>query len=183
MTDTIETERLILRPWQPSDRAPFWAMGQDAEVMQYLLPLTDRAASDAVAEKLNTHIEMHGFGFWALEEKGGAPFIGFTGLIHVSADKPFAPAVEIGWRLARAHWGKGYASEAARASLAYGFDTLKLNEIVSLTVPANTRSQAVMKRIGMTRNPDDDFDHAAVPDGSPLKRHVLYRLTRSAFHA
>ncbi|MGV8995932.1 MAG: GNAT family N-acetyltransferase [Parvibaculaceae bacterium] len=175
---TLETDRLILRQWRASDLEPFWAMGQDPQVMEYLLPFADRAASDAGAKRLTDHISAHGFGFWALEEKGGAPFIGFTGLIHVNPDRPFAPAVEIGWRLARAQWGKGYASEAARASLTYGFDTLKLDEIVSLTVPANTRSRAVMERIGMTRNPNDDFDNAAVPDGSPLKRHVLYRKSR-----
>lgn len=178
---TLETDRLILRPWRQSDYADFWAMGQDAEVMEFLLPFADRAASDATADRLQNHIETHGFGFWALEKKNAAPFIGFTGLIHVGADKPFAPAVEIGWRLARPYWRKGYASEAARAALNYGFEKLKLDEIVALTVPANTRSRAVMQRIGMTRNPADDFDNAAVPDGSPLKRHVLYRLQRDGF--
>ncbi len=181
MTNTLKTDRLILRPWQASDYAAFWAMGQDAEVMEYLLPFADRAASDASAGRLKVHIETHGFGFWALEEKDGAAFIGFTGLLHVDADKPFAPAIEIGWRLARPYWGTGYASEAARASLTHGFETLHLDEIVALTVPANTRSQAVMQRIGMTRDPADDFDNAAVPDGSPLKRHVLYRIPRHGF--
>lgn len=181
MTKILETERLILRPWRDDDFAPFWEMGRDREVMEFLLPLADRAASDAVAEKLKAHIETHGFGFWALEEKGGAPFIGFTGMIHVGDDLPFAPAVEIGWRLARPHWGKGFASEAAKAALAYGFMSLGLNEIVALTVPANRRSQAVMKRIGMRRDPKDDFLHPRVPDGDALKEHVLYRISRHGF--
>lgn len=178
---TIETDRLILRPWRGDDFTPFWEMGQDSQVMEFLLPFADRAASDAVAEKLKAHIETHGFGFWALEEKGGSPFIGFTGIIHVGDDMPFAPAIEIGWRLARTHWGKGYASEAAKSALAYGFGTLGLAEIVALTVPANIRSQAVMKRIGMQRDERDDFLHPRLPDGDALKQHVLYRISRNGF--
>lgn len=178
---TLTTDRLILRPWRAEDRAPFAAMSADPEVMRYLMPVADRAASDAIADRLAGHIEEHGFGFWALEAPDVAPFIGITGLIHVGDDMPFAPAVEIGWRLAREHWGKGYASEAARASLAFGFDQLKLDEIVALTVPANSRSQAVMKRIGMSRDPADDFEHPRLADGDPLKSHVLYRITRDAF--
>lgn len=182
MPAALETDRLILRQWRQSDLDAFWAMGQDREVMEFLLPLANRAASDAVADKLKNHIEEHGFGFWALEEKDGAPFIGFTGILRVGDDLPFAPAAEVGWRLARAYWGKGHASEAARAALAFGFNEMKLDEIVALTVPANQRSQAVMARIGMSRNAADDFDHPRVPDGDPLKRHVLYRMARSAFH-
>jgi RimJ/RimL family protein N-acetyltransferase len=181
MPAALETDRLILRQWRQSDLDAFWRMGQDREVMEFLLPLANRAASDAVADKLKSHIEEHGFGFWALQEKVGAPFIGFTGILRVGDDLPFAPAVEVGWRLARAHWGKGYASEAARAALAFAFNDMKLDEVVALTVPANRRSQAVMTRIGMSRNAADDFDHPRVPDGDPLKRHVLYRIARSAF--
>ena len=177
---TLTTPRLILRQWRDEDLEPFWAMGQDAAVMEFLLPFADRAESEASVRRFQDHIETHGFGFWALEEIGGAPFIGFTGLIHTAPIHPFAPAIEIGWRLARPYWGKGYAGEAAIAALAFGFDALKLDEIVSLTVPANKRSWTVMERIGMTRNPDDDFDNQRVPDGSPLKRHVLYRKSRSA---
>jgi ribosomal-protein-alanine N-acetyltransferase len=175
---TLKTERLILRPWRADDFDAFAAMSADPEVMEFLMAPVDRAASDANAERLKAHIETHGFGFWALEIPGVAPFIGFTGLIHVSFDAPFVPAVEIGWRLARAHWGKGYAVEAAKASLEHGFGPLGLEEIVALTVPANIRSQQVMRRIGMTRNEADDFDHPRVPDGHPLKRHVLYRVKR-----
>ncbi|MCE9650212.1 MAG: GNAT family N-acetyltransferase [Parvibaculum sp.] len=175
---TLKTERLILRPWRADDFDAFAAMSADPEVMEFLMAPVDRTASDANAERLKAHIETHGFGFWALEIPGVAPFIGFTGLIHVSFDAPFVPAVEIGWRLARAHWGKGYAVEAAKASLEHGFGPLGLEEIVALTVPANIRSQQVMRRIGMTRNEADDFDHPRVPEGHPLKRHVLYRVKR-----
>lgn len=157
-------------------------MGQDAEVMEFLLPYADRADSDANAVRLRNHIDAHGFGFWALEASGVAPFIGFAGILNVNDANPFYPAVEIGWRLARPHWGKGYASEAAEAALTFGFETLKLDEIIAFTVLANIRSQAVMHRIGMTRNPADDFDHPRVPDGSPLKRHVLYRIAADARH-
>lgn len=182
MTPTIiKTERLILRQWREGDFDAFAAMAADPQVMEFLLPLPDRTASDAVAERLKTHIAEHGFGFWALEVPGVAPFVGFTGLLHVGPDAPYAPAVEIGWRLARAHWGKGYAVEAAKASLEYGFGPLGLDEIVALTVPKNIRSQQVMRRIGMVRNEADDFDHPRVPDGHPLKRHVLYRIKREAF--
>ncbi|MGB3810039.1 MAG: GNAT family N-acetyltransferase [Parvibaculum sp.] len=175
---TIRTERLILRPWRDEDFDAFAAMSADPEVMEFLLPLPDRAASDEVARLLKAHIETHGFGFWAVEAPGIAPFIGFTGLLNVRPDAPYAPAVEVGWRLARSHWGNGYATEAARAALAYGFKELGLDEIVALTVPANIRSQQVMQRLGMTRNETDDFDHPRVPDGHVLKRHVLYRLRR-----
>jgi len=178
---TLKTDRLILRPWRAADREPFAAMSADPEVMRYLMPVADRTESDAIADRLAAHIEEYGFGFWALEAPGVAPFVGFTGLLHVGDDMPFAPAVEIGWRLAREHWGKGYSSEAAMASLAYGFETLKLDEIVALTVPANSRSQAVMKRIGMSRDPADDFEHPRLADGDPLKSHVLYRIKRDAF--
>lgn len=178
---TLRTERLILRPWRAEDFDAFAAMSADPEVMEFLMSPMDRAASDANAERLKDHIETHGFGFWALEAPGVAPFIGFTGLIHVSFDAHFAPAVEIGWRLARAHWGKGYAVEAANAALQHGFAELGLDEIVALTVPANIRSQQVMRRIGMVRNEADDFDHPRVPEGHALKRHVLYRIKREAF--
>lgn len=178
---TLKTERLILRPWRAADREAFTAMSADPEVMQFLSPLIDRAASDAIVDRLSKHIEEHGFGFWALEAPGVAPFVGFTGLIHVGDDMPFAPAVEVGWRLAREHWGNGYASEAARAALAFGFDELKLDEIVALTVPANLRSQAVMKRIGMSHDKSDDFGHPRLKAGDPLKSHVLYRAKRDAF--
>ncbi|MES1991169.1 MAG: GNAT family N-acetyltransferase [Pseudomonadota bacterium] len=175
---TLTSPRLILRQWGDENFAPFWAMAQDKKVMEFLLPLPTRNESDANALSFRDHIETHGFGFWVIEVPDVAPFIGFAGLLNVSDTNPFYPAVEIGWRLARPYWGKGYASEAATAALTFGFNTLRLNEIIAFTVSANLRSQAVMQRIGMTRNPADDFDHPGVPDGSPLKQHVLYRKSR-----
>lgn len=174
---TLRTDRLILRPWREDDFTPFAAMSADPKVMEHFPSTLKREDSDAVATRLKAHIDTHGFGFWALEVPGVAPFIGFAGLLHVSFDAPFAPAVEIGWRLAPQYWGVGYASEAARAALAHGFGPLGLSEIVSFTIPANTRSQAVMHRIGMARDPADDFVHPRVPENHPMSRHVLYRIS------
>src|SRR5579863_1507201 len=156
-------------------------MSADPEVMRYLLPLADRAASDALAARFRAHFAEHGFGFWALELSGVAPFIGAVGLAVVGFEAHFTPAVELGWRLARPYWGRGYATEAARAALDYGFDRLGLDEIVAYTAPTNLRSRRVMQRLGMTRSEQDDFDHPRVPEGHPLKRHVLYRISREAW--
>lgn len=174
---TLRTDRLILRPWREDDFTPFAAMSADPKVMEHFPSTLTREESDAVAARLKAHIDTHGFGFWALEVPGVAPFIGFAGLQHVSFNAPFVPAVEIGWRLAPQYWGVGYASEAARAALAHGFGPLGLSEIVSFTIPANTRSQAVMRRIGMTRDEQGDFAHPRVPEGHSMRRHVLYRIS------
>jgi len=136
--------------------------------------------SDALAARIEAHLEQHGFGLWAIEIPNIVPFAGFVGLSAPRLEAPFMPCVEIGWRLAAEHWGRGYATEAARAVLTFGFATLGLSEIVSFTVPGNFRSCRVMEKIGMTRNPADDFDHPALPEGHPLRRHVLYRITRAA---
>jgi ribosomal-protein-alanine N-acetyltransferase len=173
---TIVTKRLILRPWRDEDLEPFAAMSADPAVAEYLGGPLDRAGAEAAMSRIAAHFADHGFGFWPLEIKDAAPFIGFTGLQHVSFDAPFMPAVEIGWRLAREHWGKGYAAEAARAALAFGFNEAGFDEIVAFTVPANLRSRAVRERIGMTRDPAEDFDHPRHPEGHPLRRHVLYRI-------
>jgi len=178
---TLATDRLLLRPWREADFAPFAAMSADLKVMEHFPSTLDRAASDNVASILKSDLEIMGYGFWALEIPGIAPFIGFTGIRPVTFEAPFVPAppafaVEIGWRLASAHWRQGYASEAARAALAHGFEALGLSEIVSFTTTTNLRSQAVMARIGMTHDEADDFDHPALPNGHPLRRHVLYRL-------
>lgn len=137
-----------------------------------------RAQSDAVAERIGAHFAQHGFGLWAVEVAGVAPFAGFVGLSIPRFAARFTPCVEVGWRLAAEHWGHGYATEGARAALAYGFDRLGLAEIVAFTVPANERSRQVMARLGMTRDPDGDFDHPALPEGHRLRRHVLYRIAR-----
>ena len=131
------------------------------------------------AARLQDHIAAHGFGFWAVEVLGTAPFIGFVGLQHVTFPAPFTPAVETGWRLAREHWGRGYATEAARAALAHGFGPLALPEVVAFAVPGNTASRRVMERMGMTHDPADDFDHPNVPEDSPLRRDVLCRARRT----
>ena len=175
----LNSSRLLLRQWRDADLDHFARMSANPAVMQHLLPLPDRAASDAVAQRFREHFAQHDFGFWAVELPGMCPFIGCVGLMHVGYNAHFTPAVEIGWRLDPAYWGRGYATEAARLALDDGFERLPLQEVVALTVPANLRSQAIMQRLGMRRAASDDFDHPRVPDGHPLKRHVLYRLQRS----
>lgn len=170
----LTTERLLLRPWKPEDKAPFAALNSDPEVMEHFPALLTREESDAAIERFQQRLETYGYALWALEIRSTGEFIGMTGIQNVPFDAPFTPAVEIGWRLARSAWGHGYASEAARASLGYGFETVGLEEIVAMTSTKNFRSQAVMERLGMTRDPADDFDHPNVSEG-PLRRHVLYR--------
>jgi RimJ/RimL family protein N-acetyltransferase len=176
---TIETERLLLRPWKNADLDPFAELNADLRVMEHFPSTSSREESEAFMARIRGHFDQHGYGLWAVEVKRGEPFIGFVGLGTVSFDAHFTPAVEIGWRLAHASWGKGYASEAARASLHFAFLELRLDEVVSFTVAANRRSSAVMERIGMHRGAIDDFDHPHVPEGHPLRRHLLYRLRRS----
>ena len=172
----LRTERLLLRRWRDADLEPFAALNGDAETMRFFpAPLT-RAESDAFALHIGETIEREGWGLWAVEAPGEADFVGFVGLARPSFEAHFTPAVEVGWRLAREHWGKGYASEAARVAVAYGFVELGLDEIVSFTSRLNTPSIRVMERIGMTHDPADDFDHPRVPEGHPLRPHVLYRL-------
>jgi RimJ/RimL family protein N-acetyltransferase len=171
----LRTTRLILRQWRETDRAPFAELNGDPETMRFFpAPLT-REESDATADRASAHIDEHGWGWWAVEVADGAPFVGFVGL----AVPGFAPElVEVGWRLHRDHWGSGYATEAARESLRYGFEELGLDEIVSFTAVANTPSRRVMERIGMAHDPSRDFDHPRVPDGHPLQRHVFYAISR-----
>jgi ribosomal-protein-alanine N-acetyltransferase len=175
----LETDRLILRQWLPRDREPFAAMNADPAVMAHFpAPLT-AAESDALADAIAAHHAARGFGLWALEIPGVTPFAGFVGLSVPGFTAPFAPCVEIGWRLAAAQWGHGYATEAARAVLAHAWDVLRLDEVVSFTTAGNDRSRAVMTRLGMRYDPADDFDHPRLPPGHPLRRHVLYRVARS----
>ena len=174
--DAIRTERLILRRWRDDDLEPFAELNADPQVMAHMPALLDRRDSDALATRIREQFEQRGFGLWAVEVPGAAPFIGYVGLSVPRFTAHFTPCVEIGWRLARPYWGRGYATEAALASLAFGFENVGLQEIVSFTVPANVRSIAVMQRIGMTHDPADDFDHPSLPVGHSLRRHVLYRL-------
>jgi RimJ/RimL family protein N-acetyltransferase len=175
----LRTDRLLLRHWRDADRAPFAALNADPEVMRHFPAPMSREECDALAEAVAAGIERDGWGWWALEVRDTGAFIGFTGLSRVTFEAHFTPAVEIGWRLAREAWGQGYATEAARASVRFGFEELGLAEIVSFTAPANARSRAVMERLGMTHDLAGDFDHPRMPEGSPGRRHVLYRLRAS----
>lgn len=176
----ITTDRLLLRPWRASDLEPFARMNADPRVMEWFPRTLNEHESAAVAAAIDWHLSAQGWGLWAVEIPGVADFIGLVGL-NPADDALGYPAVEVGWRLAAEHWGRGYAPEAAQASLAYGFDTLALEEIVSLTAVGNAKSRRVMEKIGMTHDPGDDFDHPRIPTGSALVRHVLYRINRSAF--
>jgi RimJ/RimL family protein N-acetyltransferase len=182
MDPDLRTQRLLLRRWRNEDIEPFSQLNADPEVMRHFKSTIDLAASKLFIEKAEREFDERGFGLWAVEAPGTAPFIGFVGLHFADFLAPFTPAVEIGWRLARAYWGHGYATEGARAALAFGFDRVGLLEIVSLTVPGNNRSRAVMERLGMTRDAGDDFDHPSFAEGHPLRRHVLYRLPRQDWH-
>jgi ribosomal-protein-alanine N-acetyltransferase len=173
----LRTERLILRRWRESDREPFARLNADPELMRYMIRALTCAESDAFVERIEREFEEQGYGLWAVEVPGETPLIGFVGLHRQTFPAHFTPAVEVGWRLDRPYWGRGYATEAARAALRDGFERVGLTEIVSMTTPANIRSIAVMERLGMTRNPADDFDHPNVPDGHPAKHHVLYRVS------
>ena len=221
----LTTQRLILRPWRETDRAGFARLNDDPAVMEFMPRRLPRDESDATAARIQAVIEERGWGFWAVEVKGGegggehaagegvvagaaeggdaahpagegasahpanaagegaaahaGAFIGFVGLSVPSFTSHFTPCVEIGWRLMKEHWGNGYASEAAAACLRFGFENLKLQEIVAFTVPLNKRSIGVMEKIGMSRAPADDFDHPKLSAGHPLQRHVLYRINRS----
>ena len=173
--DRLASERLVLRPWRDEDVEPFAAMSADPEVMEHYPAVLTRAETEATIARIRAHFAREGFGLWALEAPGVAPFVGFTGL----ARPGFMPVGEVGWRLARPYWGRGYATEAARVAVAYGFETLQLDEIVAFVVPGNRRSQAVMDRLGMVRDPDSDFEHPAIPIGHRLRSHWLYRLSRA----
>lgn len=177
MDPDLHTERLLLRGRRPSDRDPFAASNADPEVMRHFPSVLSRAESDALVERIQQHWALEGWGLWAVEVVGGPEFVGFVGLNRVRFEVPFTGAMEIGWRLARAAWGHGYASEGARAVAAVAFGAAGLDELVSMTSTTNPRSQAVMVRLGMHRDPADDFDHPRVPPG-PLQRHVLYRMRR-----
>lgn len=177
----IKTERLILREWREEDLQPFAEMNADPRVMEYFPATLTKHESDALAKRIREAMNEHGWGLWAVSVPEVSEFIGFIGLAIPTFTAHFTPAVEVGWRLAYQFWGKGYATEGASAALAYGFDKLNLNEIVSFTAAGNTRSIEVMKKIGMQRNPEDDFDHPKLPEGHMLRKHVLYRIQRQNY--
>ncbi|UWE07294.1 GNAT family N-acetyltransferase [Actinacidiphila bryophytorum] len=173
---SLRTDRLVLRRWRDSDLAPWAAMNADPQVREHLGDPLTREQSDASVARFEADFDRRGFGWWAVEVRATGEFIGFAGLDELGEDMPFT-GVEIGWRLARPAWGRGYATEAARAVLAHAFDTLGLAEVLAVTTAANVRSQAVMRRLGMTRDPVNDFDDPTAPAG-PLRPSVLFRITR-----
>ncbi len=179
MDKIIKTKRLILRPWKKEDLEPLSILNADPLIMEFLFTPLTREESRERLEVYIRHIEDHGWGLWAVSVPGISDFIGWIGLWPIGFDSHFTPAIEIGWRLLPEFWGRGYATEGAEASLRHGFDILKLDEIVSITVPANVRSKRVMEKLGMHSDPKDDFDHPKFPEGHPLKRHVLYRLKQT----
>jgi RimJ/RimL family protein N-acetyltransferase len=171
----LRTERLRLRRFTDGDREPFAAMNADPRVMEHFVAPLDRAASDAFVDRIEQRFERQGSGLWAVEVVGGPRFVGYVGLWDAAFDAPFTPAVEVGWRLAADAWGHGYATEAAVAAVDDGFVRCGLDEVLSFTAAVNHRSRAVMERIGLLHDPDCDFDHPAVPEGHPVRPHVLYR--------
>ncbi|MFB9830969.1 GNAT family N-acetyltransferase [Actinoallomurus acaciae] len=176
-TSMLKTERLVLRRWRDGDREPFAALNADPEVMEHFPATLTRDESDTMIDRIETRFEEYGFGLWALEIAETGQFIGFTGLSVPGFKAHFTPAVEVGWRLSRSSWGHGYASEAAQRALTFAFDDLELAEVVSFTSRTNLRSQKVMRRIGMTNDPADDFDHPLLDEDHPLRPHVLWRMT------
>jgi RimJ/RimL family protein N-acetyltransferase len=178
---TLSSSRICLRRWRDEDREAFAAMNSDPRVMEFFRNRLSRVESDAMADRIQKHFSEHNFGLWAIEVPGVVPFIGFAGLSWARFSSHFTPAVEIGWRLAFEHWGRGYATEAARLALGYGFGALALAEVVSFTSATNLRSRAVMERLGMRRDPADDFNYPSLPEGHSLRRHVLYRLGAASY--
>lgn len=174
----LNSARLLMRQWRDDDLPAFAAICADPQVMRYFPALMSRLESAAFIGRTRGHFAEFGFGIWALERKDTGAFIGFTGLDVVTFDAHFTPAVEICWRLAREHWGLGFASEAAWTALGCGFELVALDDIVSFTAKINLPSQKVMQAIGMQHDLADDFEHPKLADGDPLKSHVLYRINR-----
>lgn len=171
----IKTERLVLRPWREADFTAFARLNADPRVMEFFPKALTEEESYQFFKRISTAIERQGWGLWAASLTDKSEAMGFIGLAPIDFESHFTPAVEIGWRLAYDYWNRGYATEGAKAALKYGFDTLKLDEIVAITALQNSRSRNVMEKIGMRHDPQDDFDHPKLPLGHPLSRHVLYR--------
>jgi RimJ/RimL family protein N-acetyltransferase len=174
----IVTDRLLLREWRNTDVDPFAAMNSDPRVMQYFPETYSEERTRRFVARIEACWSERGYGLWAVERQDTGRFIGYVGLWPATFPAHVTPAVEVGWRLAADQWGHGYATEAARASLGYGFDTVGLDEIVSFTSGLNVRSWRVMERLGMRRDASGDFEHPNVPEGHPVRPHVLYRIRR-----
>ncbi len=179
----VETRRLVLREWCDADIDPWSLLNADPRVMQFFPNTYDRARSETSAAGMRERLKADGYGLWAVEVKGGLKFVGMIGLQSVPAEMPFAPAVEVGWRLAFEVWGRGFATEGARAALGFGFERLDRNEIVALTAATNFRSQRVMQKLAMSHDEAEDFEHPGLQPSHPLCKHVLYRLGRERFLA
>lgn len=179
----LETDRLILRTWDDDDLRQMLAINQDPKVMEYFPSLQDLEMTKKFIEKVNAHFENHGYSFYATVRKDTNEFIGFIGLLIADFESHFTPATEIGWRLSSNHWGKGFATEGAKAVLDYAFRELKISEIVSFTVPQNKASRRVMEKIGLRRSPQNDFNHPKLAKDSTLCKHVLYRLLKDEYIA
>ncbi len=177
---TLETPRLLLRPWRGEDREPYASLNADPVVMEHFPAVLTREQSDEHVDRIEIAFDEHGWGLWASERRDTGEFIGFIGLGIPRFEAPFMPAVEVGWRLARQHWGHGFAPEGATEVLHFALDDLGLDEVVSFTSVGNTKSRRVMEKIGLAHDPAGDFDHPSLPSGHPLGRHVLYRTTGRA---
>ena len=171
----IRTERLLLRGWTDADRPAYAAINADPDVMATIGPLQTRTQTDAAIDRMMASWTDSGFGLWCIDLDGEC--IGFTGLNRPWFRAAFTPCVEVGWRLSSVHWGHGYAPEAGRAALDFGFDVVELEDIVSFTAAVNHKSRRVMDKLGMTRDGGADFDHPSVREGDPVRPHVLYRLS------
>ena len=182
MRESLTTSRLLLRRWRDADRLPFQRMNADPRVMEFMPALLAPDESDALIARIEQHFEQHGFGPFAVELLAGGAFLGYIGLYVPTFDAPFTPAVEIAWRLGADSWGRGLATEGARAVARHAFEGLGLGSLVSFTTTGNLRSRRVMEKLGMSHNLADDFDHPRLPAGHPLRRHVLYRLDRAAWN-
>ena len=177
----LRTDRLLLRRWREEDRQPFARLNDDPVVMEFFPGRLNREKSDELVDRIESDFEVQGYGLWAAEVPGIAPFIGFVGLNIAKFPAHFTPALEVGWRLDRAYWGYGYATEGGRAALGFAFDELGVDQVVSFTTVANERSRRVMERLGLRRDPRDDFEHPNLPEGHRMRSHVLYRINRSAW--
>jgi RimJ/RimL family protein N-acetyltransferase len=177
----LATRRLRLRSWTPEDREPFAALNADPIVMEHFPSTQSRAESDTMVGRIEAAFAEHGWGLWAAERADTGTFIGFIGLAIPRFEAPFLPGVEVGWRLAREHWGQGFAPEGAREALRFAFHELSLPEVLSFTTVANAKSRRVMEKIGLVHHPDEDFEHPNIPVGDPIRPHVLYRITAGRF--
>jgi RimJ/RimL family protein N-acetyltransferase len=175
----LQTNRLLLRHWTEHDRKPFANVNADPRVMEFMPACLSRRESDLLFDRIQHHFHEHNFGLYAAELREDRSFVGFIGLLFPNFHAHFAPCVEIGWRLAADHWGRGLATEGGCEIVRYAFEKLKLPALVSFTVPANGRSRRVMEKLGMVHDPADDFDHPNLREGHALRRHVLYRLSPS----